>query len=306
MEEGERERGVPAAAWIAVGIGLALLVGAIVWFVTQVLGGDDDPVVGPPATPTAEAVETPTPEAVEPTPEPEPTEVETTPEVDPVEQLEADFAALQDEVRATASASECTDVAADSDPMIRLAGMAGELGEGGLSGADLTIREALETLQARCNAGWAVRVAESVAESSPGLAQLEARDWVIPIAPVPGDARAATEFMSPSENIVCNITGSTARCTIHQYNFTPAGNCSPGSPVTFVVDEEGARLDCSTQASRSGTILGYGSSAATDRFFCISRESGMYCTDSYSGAGFEVARSKQVLNDQSIGFREAG
>nr|NLD40730.1 hypothetical protein [Actinomycetales bacterium] len=294
----EPKRKVPPAAWIAGIVGAVVLIGVVVWALAGGGGEPEIPVANP--APTVEAPTTPEPATTEPQITEPPTSEA------PESELEAEFAALQDEVIQSAGASECTDAAADSEGLIRLAGIARELGGDASERADATTLQALLTLQQRCNAGWAVQVADSAEASAPEIGTLASRDWVIPVVSAPGSAREDREFTSPSGNIACNLTDDGGRCTIYEYDFTPAGSCTAGEPVTVVVDSEGARADCATEAVRTGPALEYDVSSSAGRFFCTSRMDGMHCTDSFTGAAFHVARATQDFADQVIGFQNAG
>ncbi|HZK05691.1 MAG TPA: hypothetical protein VFC82_07550 [Actinomycetaceae bacterium] len=273
--------------FVAVGLGLLVLIVAGIWLISSLMGGRSGE-----ETPTAVApVETPTATATE-----EPTTAS------PTGDAEARYAAVVVQIGDATASTACTDVAADSEGLINLAAAAQDRGGDALAEADGVARNALEALQSRCNAGYAAAVAESAATSAPQLAALESRDWVVPTAPAPEGALELANFQAPSANIVCSLGEAGATCSILDYSFDAPDGCNAGSPVTLVVDDEGARTDCSAPEPSGGTALAYGSTSQQGRFHCDSEESGIRCWDSWSGANFQVARAQVVAAEPVFAF----
>jgi hypothetical protein len=109
--------------------------------------------------------------------------------------------------------------------------------------------------------------------------------------------RLAT-FQSPSGNIGCAIAGGVARCDIAQRGWRPPARPS-GCPdaVDFgqgveVDTRASGRLVCAGDTARDPTSakLPYGTAAAVEGFTCVSRRTGVTCTDATTGHGFELSR----------------
>ena len=123
--------------------------------------------------------------------------------------------------------------------------------------ASATVGEVIGLLQSRCNAGYAVQVADRAGEQSPELArELGGRDWVVPTLPAPTGAADITAFSSPSGNIACVLGEDSVTCSIAEYSFGSPGSCTDrGAPVTAVIDATGARADCAAGAVTGGPAL---------------------------------------------------
>ncbi len=106
-------------------------------------------------------------------------------------------------------------------------------------------------------------------------------------------------FASPTGNIVCNINAFVAACQIREFipSFTtPPEDCdgSWGS-YFFVLTRGAAKLGCvSEDIGNAGNILAYGDAVVYPQVTCISRTTGMTCTNS-EGRGFTIRRVEQRI-----------
>ncbi len=247
-----------------VALAVVVLIG-VVWLAGR---GDDAPTTAtgtPTATPTSQA--TPTPTTAGP-----------------------DLATESQRLLAAMAASSCADPATDAGALLGFAQVAAPVwGEE----ASQAARSAITALQARCNAGYAVAVADLAGGQSGEIAAaLGGRDWVVAVRPAPAGATDVTSFASPSGNIACVLGEDAVTCSIEEYSFDAPGTCSPGAPVTVVVDGAGARPDCGLGAVPGGApALAYGSAAVHSHFACTSDQSGVACWDTWTGAGFTIARA---------------
>lgn len=157
---------------------------------------------------------------------------------------------------------------------------------------------AISSLQARCNAGYAVAVADRAGAQSPELVSaLGARTWVTPAVPAPANAAEITAFSSPTGNIACVLGDDRVTCSIRQYSFSSPPACADQSaPVTVVLDSAGARADCAIGAISGGPALPYGNAARHSHFACTSEESGVTCWDTWTGARLRLARATVELS----------
>ena len=106
-------------------------------------------------------------------------------------------------------------------------------------------------------------------------------------------------FASPAGNISCNINQFVATCTIDEYqaSFTDAPpDCDGIWGNTFYVLGRGeAEVGCLTAAEAAPErVLGYGQRIETGRIACISRLTGITCTNT-EGRGFSVRRAEQRI-----------
>lgn len=271
-EAGSRRRLV--AILVIVGI---LVIAGIAWLLGR---GGDEPDAGPTAGPTATAPAMSSPTTPAPT--------ATTPTADPQAALDAASVALADAVEGSACEDPATEAAAFTDfAAARLA--VGAWGED----ASATVGEVIGLLQSRCNAGYAVQVADRAGEQSPELArELGGRDWVVPTLPAPTGAADITAFSSPSGNIACVLGEDSVTCSIAEYSFGSPGSCTDrGAPVTAVIDATGARADCAAGAVTGGPALSYGTAARHSHFACTSERDGVTCWDTWTGARVKLARA---------------
>lgn len=272
-EEGEDRAGTPGVhwGWAALGALLVVLV-ALWWF----LGRGDDGATTP--TPTGTGV-SPSPTAVTPTPTPAPTTAG------------PDLAAEAGLLLAAMTASPCADPAAEAGVLVTFAQVAAPVW--GEEAAQAT-RSAITALQQRCNAGYAVAAADQAGGQSGEIAAtLGARDWVVATRPAPAGAANLTAFSSPTGNIACSLTEGSVTCSITEYSFEAPDTCpDDDAPVTVIVDRTGARPDCGLGTVGGGApALGYGSAAVYSHFACTSDQSGVECWDTWTGAGFSLARA---------------
>jgi hypothetical protein len=110
-------------------------------------------------------------------------------------------------------------------------------------------------------------------------------------------------FQSPSQNIGCAIIDGGARCDIVRRSWAlPPRPASCPSEVDYgqglIVERSTAgRLVCAGDTARdpSSPKLPYGSTAQMEDFECVSRISGMTCTDRRDGHGFFLSAQSYRL-----------
>lgn len=115
----------------------------------------------------------------------------------------------------------------------------------------------------------------------------------------PTDAAELAAFALPSGNIWCEMTPTSATCTILAFTYTapplPADCSGTVGNVLQVTAEDGASMACQTGAPAAvpeGTpVLEYGSASTVGEMTCHSSRSGATCRHNPSGAGFSVARA---------------
>jgi len=105
------------------------------------------------------------------------------------------------------------------------------------------------------------------------------------------------DFQSPTGNIACAIIDGTARCDIVQRDWSPpARPASCPSEVDFgqglQVGSGSGSFVCAgdTTQNPSAPKLAYGTASEKENFSCVSRESGITCTNTSSGHGFFISR----------------
>jgi hypothetical protein len=104
-------------------------------------------------------------------------------------------------------------------------------------------------------------------------------------------------FRSPTGVIGCALIGGEARCDIAKRDWSPPPRpASCPKQVDFgqglEVGRSGpARPVCAgdTALDPTGRALGYGSASRIGDFSCISRSTGMTCTNSVTGHGFFIS-----------------
>ncbi len=104
-------------------------------------------------------------------------------------------------------------------------------------------------------------------------------------------------FRSPTGNIGCMVVPGTARCDIARRSWSaPARPASCASAESFggglLVERTGAgRVVCAGDTVRdpASTPLPYGTASQLEGFVCVSRATGMTCTNSASGHGFFIS-----------------
>ncbi len=104
-------------------------------------------------------------------------------------------------------------------------------------------------------------------------------------------------FTTPTRNIGCMIVGGLARCDIEKRSWSPPARPA-GCPniVDFgqgieVGGSGAARFVCAGDTARDITSpkLAYGSGSQVGDFMCVSRPSGMTCTNRFNGHGFFIS-----------------
>ncbi|HEY3437200.1 MAG TPA: hypothetical protein VGK35_05890 [Actinotalea sp.] len=117
-----------------------------------------------------------------------------------------------------------------------------------------------------------------------------------PASPSSADAIAA--FRSPSGNIYCDMTESSATCTILTFSYTPPAGCAGSiGNVLVVTAADGASMPClDTPAAGysvpAGTpVLEYGKASTVGEMTCQSSPNGVYCQHNPTGKGFSVAKA---------------
>jgi hypothetical protein len=108
-------------------------------------------------------------------------------------------------------------------------------------------------------------------------------------------AASTVMFQSPSENIGCGINANGVRCDISKRDWRP-----PAKPASCPLDWGNAmileRKGRGTFACAGDTVLGqgrhlpYGEAIQRGRFRCVSRSSGVRCTNRRNGHGFALSR----------------
>ncbi|SED80275.1 hypothetical protein [Ruania alba] len=112
---------------------------------------------------------------------------------------------------------------------------------------------------------------------------------------VPEDALDVADFVLPSGNIWCEITGDAATCVIESFGFSPPSidDCAAAeSGYRWRVTADGATPVCGEAPNQPGdlTELGYGEATAVGDFLCESTEDGAICRSISTGSGFQIAR----------------
>jgi hypothetical protein len=103
-------------------------------------------------------------------------------------------------------------------------------------------------------------------------------------------------FASPSGNITCGFQPTktpSVVCQIAHHSYTATGgDChgagSWGNAITVAVDEQ-ASFVCAGDVESGGPALAYGKRIEVPGLSCVSREDGVTCKDTASGAGFRLA-----------------
>jgi hypothetical protein len=115
--------------------------------------------------------------------------------------------------------------------------------------------------------------------------------------PQPSRTVHVSSFESPSGNIGCDIVGGVARCDIVRRSWSPPPRPSScPNEVNFgqglEVGRSGAgRFVCAgdTAMNPSAPPLAYGSASQVGLFACLSRTTGMTCTNRVDNHGFEIS-----------------
>lgn len=267
-EEPRRRTWVPLAVLAAVALALVLVV---IW---QLSGGEKEQRPTPAGTATPQATAT--------TPEQASTAAEGG------EDARAALVALPE-------ASTCEDPAADAATFAAFATSAAPDGAWSDPASGELVMTTLQQLQSACDNVYAVSVASAITgdDAAPEALRTTVSEagtgWVELARPAPPGAQERTSFVSPSQNIACDL-GDSAGCTISEYEFAPPQGCS--GPTTLQVGRTGeAGPDCGRPAAAGNGVLEYGQSATSGFFACTSEESGVSCWSTLTGRGFAVARA---------------
>jgi hypothetical protein len=104
-------------------------------------------------------------------------------------------------------------------------------------------------------------------------------------------------FQSPTGNIGCMIVGGTARCDIVKRSWSPPPR--PSSCPRIVDYGQGvelgvagaARFVCAGDTARDPVApkLPYGTASEVAPFLCVSRSTGMSCSNRADGHGFTIS-----------------
>lgn len=117
------------------------------------------------------------------------------------------------------------------------------------------------------------------------------------------DVGAVASFVLPSGNIHCQMTDTSATCTILQFQFEapelPEGCAgSVGSTLTVEAGTQ-ARFDCvegdPPPAPEGAALLDYGEQSTVGEMTCNSSTNGVLCRHDPSGEGFSVARAGYIV-----------
>jgi hypothetical protein len=115
----------------------------------------------------------------------------------------------------------------------------------------------------------------------------------------PQDAQSVTAFQMPSGNIYCEMTETSAQCTILTFSYTPPdppAGCAGtvGHLLNITAGQEGTMpcLDGDPPPPPDGTpVLEYGQASTVGEMTCQSSPNGVYCQHDPTRNGFSVARA---------------
>lgn len=120
----------------------------------------------------------------------------------------------------------------------------------------------------------------------------------------PQDATAIAAFALPSGNIHCEMTETTASCTILSFSYerpaAPEGCTGTAGNVLLVSAEtEEVSFPClegePAAAGADVPVLEYGEASTVGDMTCQSSRNGASCRHNPSGAGFSVARAGYTI-----------
>jgi hypothetical protein len=117
-----------------------------------------------------------------------------------------------------------------------------------------------------------------------------------PPGPVEIEGESVT---SPSRNITCTIGEDGVLCGIAELATQPAPveGCAGATGYVVTLTEDGVQIPCvasaalPTKAGDDVPVLEYDQTKTVESFSCTSSTSGMRCTDSETGKGFNVAKA---------------
>lgn len=115
----------------------------------------------------------------------------------------------------------------------------------------------------------------------------------------PEESEALPAFVLPSGNIWCEMSDTSATCTILEFSFTapevPEGCAGTVGNVLTVTAGEDAGFACvegSPAAAPAGTpVLDYGGGSTIGEMTCLSSQNGVFCRHNPTGTGFSLARA---------------
>lgn len=122
-------------------------------------------------------------------------------------------------------------------------------------------------------------------------------DATVPAPPT--DAAELTTFRLPSNNIWCELTGTSATCTILRFTFTappPPPGCSGTAGNVLTVSAGGEpEMACVVgdppPVPADTPVLEYGQASTVGEMTCHSSTNGVTCRHNPTGTGFSVARA---------------
>lgn len=118
----------------------------------------------------------------------------------------------------------------------------------------------------------------------------------------PDDNTELAEFVLPSGNIWCQMTETSATCTIGSFSYvppTPPADCTGTVGSVFsVTAAEGATMPCVSAPlprPEDATVLEYGQASTIGEITCHSSRNGATCRHNPTGQGFSVARAGYTI-----------
>jgi len=113
----------------------------------------------------------------------------------------------------------------------------------------------------------------------------------------------AEAFQTPTGNIGCTIAGGTARCDIVRRSWSPPARPASCPPIVnfgqgLQVGSAGAGgVVCAGDTARdpSSARLPYGTASQVGAFLCVSRASGVTCSNRSTGHGFQISVQRYQL-----------
>lgn len=109
--------------------------------------------------------------------------------------------------------------------------------------------------------------------------------------PAPSGAVAASNVVSPSGNIACDLQPDSVTCSIVEQAYAQNGleDCE-GQTFALTADGTASQRSCGTTVPGTGTQLPYGTTAVNGNSACLSDEKGVSCWNTVSGQSFALAR----------------
>ena len=119
------------------------------------------------------------------------------------------------------------------------------------------------------------------------------------VPPSPTDPTDLKVFRLPSGNIWCEMTDTSATCTILRFTYTapdpPAGCSGTAGNVFTVVAGHEAKFACvggePPAVPKGAPTLEYGQASTVGEMTCHSSTNGVTCRHNPSGVGFSMARA---------------